>query len=149
MERALFKRLFYVIMVPLGYNAFQERDTGMHHLDGEERRRYPRSKRQVQVVMDDRGPGILNHIDNISEAGVLCHTIKPVALMTKIGILLDLPKPFEHRIDAEGVVVRCDPEELGDDHFKVAIFFTKLSETDKEAIQEFVAWDENESEDLL
>jgi hypothetical protein len=113
----------------------------MHALQGEDRRRYPRSKRRLQMLFEDGGPGILNHVDNISEAGVLCHTVKPVALMTKIGVVLDLPKPIDYRIEAEGIVVRCDPDEFGDDHFKVAIFLSKLTETDKDAIRSFIASD--------
>lgn len=111
----------------------------MLHSDGEERRRYPRSRRQVMVVTDDSGPGVLNHVDNISESGVLCHTVKPVPLMTKIGVVLDLPTPVECRVETEGVVVRCVPHELGDDHFRVAIFFIKLTDKDREAIRRFVS----------
>ncbi len=104
----------------------------------DERRRYPRSKHGISVIHDDGGPGVLNHVDNISASGVLCHTVRPVAQMTKIGIVLELPKPFPHRIDAEGVVVRCEADERGDDHFKVAILFTKLRPEDEEAINRFV-----------
>ena len=109
--------------------------------DGAERRRYPRSRRGVSLMTDESGPGVLNHIDNISANGVLCHTIKPIPLMTRIVVALDLPKPNERRIDAEGVVVRCDPDEQGDDHFKVAILFTKIDEDDHEAIGHFVEHD--------
>lgn len=119
----------------------------MHYHDGEERRRYPRSKRRLQMMFEDGGPGLLNHVDNISESGVLCHTVKPVALMTKIGVVLDLPKPAEYRLEAEGVVVRCEPDELGDDHFKVAIFFPKLTSRDKEAIHSFLVSDAQEEDE--
>ncbi len=104
----------------------------------EDRRRYPRSRHGVRIIHDEAGPGLLNHVDNISAVGALCHTIRPVALMTKIGIVLELPKPSPHRIDAEGIVVRCEPDERGDDHFKVAILFTKLRPEDEEAINSFV-----------
>lgn len=108
---------------------------------GEERRRYPRSRRKISVVSDLSGPGVLNHVDNISANGVLCHTVKPVPLMTKLQITLELPKPAGERIDAEGIVVRCDPHDQGDDHFKVAILFTRLSDEDHEAIRRFVDHD--------
>jgi len=111
----------------------------MHHSNGEDRRRYPRSQRGLKLVVDDSGPGVLNHIDNISAAGVLCHTVKPLPLMARIGVMVDLPKPVESRIEAEGIVVRCEPHELGDDNFVVAIFFTRVSEADKEAIGNFVS----------
>jgi hypothetical protein len=104
----------------------------------DDRRRYPRSRRGVSIIQDEAGPGLLNHVDNISAVGALCHTVRPVPLMTKIGIALELPKPFTHRIDTEGVVVRCEPDERGDDHFKVAILFTRLRPEDEEAINRFV-----------
>ena len=106
-----------------------------------ERRRYPRSRRSVRVVHDESGPGLLNHVDNISAAGVLCHTVKPVPLMTKIAMIFELPKPAPMRVAAEGVVVRCDPDELGDDKFRVAILFTHVSPDDEEAIHQFVKAD--------
>ena len=105
----------------------------------DERRRYPRSKRGVSIIQDEAGPGLLNHVDNISTVGALCHTVRPVPLMTKIGIALELPKPFTHRIDAEGVVVRCEPDNRGDDHFKVAILFTRLRPEDGDVIDRFVS----------
>jgi len=111
----------------------------MRH-DGEERRRYPRSQRGFPVV-DVSGPGVLNHVDNISANGVLCHTIKPIPLMTKMCMALELPKPHARRIDCEGVVVRCDRHDQGDDHFKVAILYTKMSATDYRAVTDFVEHD--------
>ncbi len=114
--------------------------------EGDERRLYPRSRRTVQAVVADAGPGILNHIDNISANGVLCHTVKPVPLMMKMRIALELPKPLNHRIECEGIVVRCDAHERGDDHFKVAIIYTKLSDDDRQAIEDFVDHDLSQPE---
>lgn len=108
---------------------------------GEERRRYARSRKGFPAIRDDGGPGVLNHIDNISATGVLCHTVKPIALMTRMSIALELPPPFKGRIECEGVVVRCEPHEVGDDHFKVAILFTKINESDRDAIHQFVEQD--------
>jgi len=104
---------------------------------GDERRRYPRSRRGLPVV-DAGGPGILNHVDNISANGVLCHTVKPVALMTRLSIALELSEPVGARIDAEGVVVRCDPDPQGDDQFRVAILFTRLDDEEQEALRRYV-----------
>ncbi len=109
---------------------------------GDERRRYPRSKRGISLVNDDSGPGVLNHIDNISANGVLCHTVKPIALMTRMRIVLELPAGYDNdRIDVEGIVVRCDADESGDDHFKVAILFNRLGDEDHEAICNYVEHD--------
>lgn len=93
-------------------------------------------------MVDDGGPGVLNHVDNISANGVLCHTVKPIPLMTKLRMAVDLPEHGSHResrrIECEGIVVRCDPHELGDDHFEVAIFYTDISHEAREAIEDFV-----------
>ena len=109
--------------------------------DREERRRYPRSRRGVQAVDDKGEPGVLNHVDNISASGVLCHTVKPLPLMTKLGMALELPSPIDRRIDCEGVVVRCEADEQGDDNFKVAILYTRISDEDRDAIHEWVESD--------
>ena len=98
-----------------------------------------------QIVEDD-GPGVLNHVDNISANGVLCHTVKPIPLMTKMSIALDLPKPGNRRIECEGVVVRCEPHDVGDDHFKVAILYTKINEADQRAIEELVELEQDGSD---
>lgn len=119
----------------------RERHEGMAKQD-EERRRYPRSKRGVPLVKDEGAPGVLNHVDNISANGVLCHTVKPVALMTRTSIALELPKEYDsRRIEAEGIVVRCDPDESGEDNFKVAILFTKIDDEDHAAIRKYVDHD--------
>jgi hypothetical protein len=113
--------------------------------NGDERRRYPRSRRALPQIVQDDGPGILNHVDNISANGVLCHTVRPIPLMTKMSIALDLPKPQNRRIECEGVVVRCDPHEVGDDRFKVAILYTKINEDDQRAVEELVAQEMEEA----
>jgi hypothetical protein len=109
--------------------------------NGHERRRYPRSRRTIEGSFQENGPGLLNHIDNISANGVLCHTVRPIPLMTKLSIALELPRPSEKRIECEGIVVRCEPHERGEDRFKVAIIYTKLAEGDYQAIREFVDHD--------
>lgn len=119
----------------------------MQH-ERDERRRYPRSRRGFPMIVDEAGPGVLNHVDNISGNGVLCHTLKPIPLMTKLSMVLQLPKPETRRIECEGIVVRCEPHEQGDDHFKVAILYTKMSEEDYMAIMDFVDSDLAEFEDV-
>jgi hypothetical protein len=37
--------------------------------------------------------------------------------------------------------VRCDPHDQGDDHFKVAILYTRITEEDRDAIHDFVEHD--------
>ncbi|MFP4501093.1 MAG: PilZ domain-containing protein [Candidatus Hydrogenedentota bacterium] len=108
---------------------------------GKDRRKFPRSKRKLPVIAGDSADAVLNHVDNISANGVLCHTVKPLSLMTRMRIVIDLPQPADTRVNAEGVVVRCDPDENGNEHFKVAILFTKIADKDHDAIQQFVEHD--------
>lgn len=109
------------------------------HETSEEKRRYPRKHRgALRMVEDHAGAGILNHIDDINTNGVLCHTVQPIPLMTRIGLALELPKPVSRRVDAEGVVVKCEPDEIGDDRFEVAILFVKMDKADQEILQQFV-----------
>ena len=108
---------------------------------GADRRRYPRSRSSLSLVKEEVDAGLLNHVDNISANGVLCHTQSPVPLMTRLRIVIDLPKPADKRVEADGVVVRCDPYAMGDDQFKVAILFTKIDDDDQRAIRQFVEHD--------
>jgi len=109
--------------------------------DQEERRRFPRSRRGIQAFDEKGESGVLNNVDNISASGVLCHTVKPIPLMTKLGMGLELPAPADRRVDCEGVVVRCEADEEGGDSFKVAILYTQISDEDRDAIQAFVEAD--------
>ena len=83
----------------------------------------------------DRNPSYLNgfgvDMGRISANGVLCHTVKPIPLMTKMSIALEIPRSSPARIECEGIVVRCEPHAVGDDHFKVAILYTKIGEEDR------------------
>jgi len=83
----------------------------------------------------------MNHVDNISANGVLCHTVEPIPLMTKMSIALDLPHLDKGRVECEGIVVRCEPDEQDNNNFRVAILYTEISEQDRAKIEEFVEGD--------
>ncbi|PCJ62400.1 MAG: hypothetical protein COA73_06705 [Candidatus Hydrogenedentota bacterium] len=107
-----------------------------------ERRNHPRSQRGFSLSRSD--DGLLDHVDNISCSGVLCHTQRPLPEMTKMEIVLGLPDADGHEICAEGVVVRCTAEEPDHTLFKVAILYTKLDDNDYRAIDAFVEQDLNQ-----
>ena len=110
--------------------------------DNSDRRRYPRSRSGFDGITSLAEPGLLNHVDNISCNGVLCHTNKAVPLMTKMSIVLELPGPEPRTIDAAGVVVRCSIDDRGDDEiYRVAILYTRLTDDDHKAIKDFVEQD--------
>ena len=105
--------------------------------NADERRSHPRSQRGFRVS-DGTQDGLISHVDNISESGVFCHAQSPVAEMTKMGIVLELPDPVNKRVEAEGIVVRCVAEEPVHEEFRIAILFTKVSKEDQEAILAYV-----------
>lgn len=111
----------------------------------EERREHPRSRRGFVPPAEASGDGLINSIENISPSGVLCHTQRPVAEMTKMSIVLHLPNPVSREVEAEGIVIRCVAEDSHGDTFKVAILYTKVSEDDQEAIRIYVDHDLLES----
>lgn len=114
----------------------------MTELRQDERRRHPRCNKRVSFCWCESEHGTSNHLENISEAGILCQTTTPIPLMTKIQVLLDLPKPIDQRIEVSGVVVRCEEDDIVETRFKVAIFFTQISDEDKEKIRLFIASEE-------
>lgn len=107
----------------------------------EDKRRHPRSKTGFPGVRAAADDGILNHVDNISCSGVLCHTNRAVPVMTKMSIVLELPAPFGDRIEAEGIVVRCDPEVIREHEFNVAILFNNLDDGAYHTIKAYVDHD--------
>ncbi len=102
-----------------------------------EGRRYPRSATGFKGIKV--ASGILNHVDNISCSGILCHTLESLPIMTKMSIDLDLPGPAGHTpINCEGIVVRCEPDARNEGQFKVAILYTRLSDDHHHAVKEYV-----------
>lgn len=107
-----------------------------------ERRKHPRSRGGFKQAADVDADRLINHIDNISASGVLCRTHRPVAAMTKMEVVLQLPPPDPRTITAEGIVVRCDALDSGKgDEFQVAILYTRLNEDDQHAIRRYVEHD--------
>lgn len=106
----------------------------------EERRLSPRSKRGFRVL-DGASDAQIQHIDNISCSGVLCHTNAPIPEMTKLAIVLELPAPINHQVNAEGIVIRCVAEEPDHEAFKVAILYTHVDDDHLDAIRTYVEHD--------
>jgi hypothetical protein len=103
-----------------------------------ERRKHPRSRRGVPVAESEGG--LLHRVDNISATSVLCHTSRAIPEMTRMSVALELPgapKP----VHAEGVVVRCEEESGHKESYRVAIVFTRVADSDQQAIRTYVERD--------
>lgn len=112
-----------------------------------ERRKHPRSRRGLKSKAAKADSGLINHVENISGSGVLCSMPKPVAEMTKMRIVLELPAPVEREVEAEGIVVRCDAADRKGTEFSVAILYTNVSDADRDAIEAYVSHDLAQAED--
>jgi hypothetical protein len=113
-----------------------------------ERRRQPRAKGAdgVSVGIDAHVTGV--QVKDISLSGLCFRLEYPLELMTRLIMTLVFPqeRPAGHPsgmsggIQCEGTVVRCEP--ALDDYgkgYEVAIFFTKLDEAGRKAVEHYVS----------
>ena len=75
---------------------------------------------------------------NISKTGVLCLMDKPIPVMTKLKVGLQLPgKGRPSTVQAQGVVVRREPDPASD-RFYIGIFFSEIQPKDLRLLEEFI-----------
>ncbi len=111
-----------------------------------ERRRHPRLKGVLPLKIFKRGLDVITETKNISCSGVYCRVNKPIAVMSKIGITLLLPiqsndRVLTKKIKCSGVVVRSEPVIVKEAYTawqNIAIFFTDLSNKDKNKIAQYI-----------
>jgi len=117
-----------------------------------ERRRHPRAPAAlpVRLIVGDRSVEI--RVQNLSCSGIRFHAPRPLPLMSRVQIALELPAGHETSENPEkswnsgadplpisGVVVRCDiadPDEGAD--YDTAIFFDDLSDQARDRLSSFV-----------
>ncbi len=118
-----------------------------------EKRAYPRVEKSIRVKLATNSFDIYAHTKNISCAGAYCEVNKLVPPMTKLDIMLFLPNANNLRSDKvkklhlRGVVVRCEPN-ISDEKLlstNIAIFFSGIRGSHKEAIAKFVNYHLNHS----
>ena len=111
-----------------------------------ERRRLPRASTPLPIRILQSSFGELEaEIINLSGSGVYCEIRRLVPLMAKVQLTLLLPSYARsraaHRIRCEGAVVRIEPTQFTADgaaRFRTAIFFTRLSDADRDRIVSYV-----------
>ncbi len=111
-----------------------------------ERRKHPRTESALPLKIFKKGLDVITESRNISCSGVYCRVSKPLPMMSKIGLTLLLPACRKNKLNTEkvkcnGVVVRSEPEiveEADSACQNVAIFFTDLSNKDRNKIAEYV-----------
>ena len=107
-----------------------------------EKRQYPRVKSDLSLKIGVEGAKAITKAENISLSGVYCKVDSPIPLMSRIQIILLLPKSEKksQKIETTGVVVREHPVIISGKiiHYDVAIFFDSLSPRDRDLIAEHV-----------
>jgi hypothetical protein len=113
----------------------------------EERRKQPRVKASVGLMIGVEPQSPSADIRDISLSGISFIVDSPIEFMTQLVMTLVLPAADassggsdnpDGRVQCEGAVVRCDPAGADDDRYEVAVYFMHLNETAKAAIEKYV-----------
>ncbi|MFH1381168.1 MAG: PilZ domain-containing protein [Candidatus Omnitrophota bacterium] len=114
-----------------------------------ENREYPRLKDEcISMKVKSGDVDIITKSLDISASGVYCKIEKEIQLMSRVKVMLVLPKKCmgekfdtEHplQIDTDGVVVGEHPVIIGGKiaHYDVAIFFDNISAKDRELLLDY------------
>ena len=74
---------------------------------------------------------------NISCTGAMCLLDREVPMMTKLRVAISLES--KKTLHVKGVVVRKE-KDLATEKFQVAIFFSEISASDREALERYIAF---------
>jgi c-di-GMP-binding flagellar brake protein YcgR len=112
----------------------------------DDKRRHPRVAHRLRVRSKDRDALELETID-LSAGGLNCSSPVFIPPMTKMALALVLPETkggpdlADQHIHGEAVVVRTEPsvrEKSNGGVFRVALFFSRMGETDRQRLQVFL-----------
>ncbi|MFC1624744.1 PilZ domain-containing protein [Candidatus Omnitrophota bacterium] len=113
----------------------------------EERRRHQRVKSHLCLKIADKNFDVITETVDISPTGTYCRVTRLLPLMSKIEVVLLVPRKGKgkgdktKKIRCKGVVVRTEPIILKDTekaHYNMAIFFTDVSKKDQKAIEAYI-----------
>jgi len=108
--------------------------------NGRERRRWARALAEIPMTLVGPDGSSEARIRDVSRAGVCFFLDRQVPLMTVLGVTFDIASPVGRtRIQAHGAVVRCERIAKALDHWEIAVFLHDMGESDRHALEEFVA----------
>ncbi len=105
---------------------------------GRERRRAPRAIADFPIQLTPGNGATPARLKDLSTIGLCCTSTREIAEFTKLGIDLQLPG-HSRRHTIQGAVVRCDAARGQKDAFEIAVYFTEIEPTTKQAIDDYVA----------
>lgn len=102
-----------------------------------DRRQHKRMDQNIRVgfKLDADENIIEGETYNLSPAGAYCRVDRPIAEMTRLMILLDLPMG---QVSCEGTVVRSEQSPLVGQKHEIAIFFHRIDEEASHRLQTFL-----------
>lgn len=117
--------------------------------ENKEKRKYTRLRDEnISLKVKSGAIDIITKSLDISASGVYCKVEKEIPIMSRIKVILILPRVKRTnfgesqtvKIETDGVVVREHPVIVDEKimHYDVAIFFDNISAKDREAIREYI-----------
>jgi hypothetical protein len=112
-----------------------------------ERRKQPRVRGAAGLRLGSAPHAAGLQVKDISLSGLSFRISRPIEFMTRLMMTLILPIQSDPAgqpetptsVPCEGAVVRCEPVHGSDvDQYEVAVFFTHLDDTAREAVEEYV-----------
>ena len=113
-----------------------------HASSGRERRAHPRATCDWPLTIQLQDGAHPARLRDISRAGLCFFIDRPIPEMTVLSLDIVFPGsggPGPGRIEARGVVVRCQRIARLFDHYEVAVFLNELGEAQRESLDAFVA----------
>jgi hypothetical protein len=107
-----------------------------------ERRRHPRIPISLPLQLTIQDETVDTVIINLSETGIRLRTPKPMQLLSRVQIGIELPEAkgvTPESVAITGVIVRSEPTESADIPFDTAIFFEDLSDAARGSISRFIS----------
>jgi len=107
---------------------------------GHERRRHPRASIDCPVTLALGEGDCEARLRDVSRAGVCFFLDRRVPEMTILRMQLELPEDQggTRHIEGSGVVVRCQAIGPHVDHYEVAVFLNDMTESNREALEQYV-----------
>ena len=109
-----------------------------------ERRKFPRLVKNLPIKLSDDEFDVLTETKNISASGAYCPVSKPLAVMTKLNVILLIPVKKSKgkvikKINCGGVVVRQEHvKDNGKYAYRVGIYFSDLKESDRKILSSYI-----------
>jgi len=111
-----------------------------------EKRQFPRVETLLSILLKGDQFSLVSETKNISASGAYCKVSKPIPELTKLAVTLLVPVQKggvlkDQDVYCEGVVVRSEKviQDNQPDQFFVAIFFSNMSNENREILKAYVA----------